>query len=126
MTLRGMVSYKIKQIIENSKIISFFADLNKNLLLYFYNSKIYRFFTKINSFFRDISKNIDKSIIIRSSRKMLKNITISDIGLFITLVILFNTLAMIVLKKEIDIFSITARIFFFLLGMFLIFRKSKQ
>ena len=41
-------------------------------------------------------------------------------GLFIALITVLNTLGMIMLLKEIDIFSVSARIFFFSLGIFLI------
>lgn len=107
------------------EIIGFFADFNKNLLNYFYKSLVYKCFTKINAFFKDVFlKNMDKSLIVLSVKKIIKNIELKDIGLFILLVALFNTLAMVFMGKEIDVFSISARAFFFLLSVFLILRKK--
>ena len=118
------MGHRIDDFVKESRIIAFFANFNKNLLRYFYKSLVYKCFIKINLFFKNVFlKNTDKSIIINSLRKISRNIKPKDIGFFILLVILFNTLAMVALKKEIDIFSISARVFFFLLGIFLIFKR---
>ena len=118
---------KIKQVVSESKIIKFCANLNKNLLLYFYNSQIYQFFIKIHNFFvNSILKNVNKSLIISSTKNISKHIKLKDIGWFIVLVVLFNTLAMMFLKKEIDVFSVSARIFFFLLGIILVFKSNRK
>ena len=118
------MGYRIGDFIKESMIITFFANFNKNLLRFFYESHVYKCFLKINVFFKGtFLKNTDKSLIVTSIKKIIKSIQPKDIGLFILLVVLFNTLAMIVLEKEIDIFSISARIFFFCLGMFLIFKR---
>lgn len=121
------MKYRIKEIIRESKIISFFANFNKNLLSYFHNSKIYKSFLKLNIFFKDvILKNATKSIIIEKVKNIFKDIKLKDIGCFIVLVVLFNTLAMLFLGKEIDIFSKCARVFFFVFGIFLILKKPNN
>lgn len=114
----------MKEIIRGSKIISFCKNLNKNLLLFFFNSKTYKFFLALNRFFKNvILKNRTQSLFVKTAKKLTKSIAVKDIGLFIVLVTLFNTLAMFVLNRQIDIFSISARMFFFLLGIFLIFKR---
>ncbi len=117
---------KIKKAFTESRIVRFFACFNKNLLLYFYNSGIYKLFVKIKVFFRSaVLKNADESVIIKSTRKVLQEVKLRDIGWFIILVVLFNTLAMVFLGKEIDVFSTAARVFFFALGVILIVRKKQ-
>ena len=104
----------------------FFVNFNRNLLLFFYKSGTYRLFLRINAFFKNsILKNTDKSLIINSTRKAVSNIRLKDIGVFIFLVVSFNTLLMIFLGKEIDIFSVAARVFFFALGVFLYVRDLR-
>lgn len=121
------MGHRIGDFVKESRIIVFFADFNKNLLRFFYNSGVYKCFLKINVFFKDVFlKNTDKSLIVTSIKKIIKSIQPKDIGLFILLAVLFNTLAMIVLGKEIDIFSISARIFFFILGIVFIFRGGDR
>ncbi|UCD55449.1 MAG: hypothetical protein JSV93_01225 [Candidatus Omnitrophota bacterium] len=116
---------RIEDFVKESRIVAFFANFDKNLLKFFYESGVYKCFLKINVFFKDVFlKNTNKSIILISIKKIIKNIHHRDIGLFVLLVTLFNTLAMIVLKKEIDIFSISARMFFLILGIFLVFKRK--
>ena len=109
---------KIDKVIQGSKIISFFGNLNKILVVSFCNSKTCKLFTKINSFFRNtILVNIDRSKIVKSVKKIALCIGLRDVGIFIILIVLFNTLAMMALGKEIDMFSVSARIFFFIIGV---------
>ncbi len=118
------MGHRIGDFVKESRISAFFANFNKNFLRYFYKSLVYKCFIKINIFFKNIFlKSMNKSLIVTSIKKISKNIELKDIGLFILLVVLFNTLVMVVLKKEIDIFSTSARVFFFLLGIFLIFKR---
>lgn len=115
---------KIKQFAAESKILNFSLNFNKNLLLYFYNSKIYECFKRFNRFFISaILNNAKNSLIVNKSKNILKYISLKDIGLFIVLIVIFNTLAMLFLEREIDIFSIGARVFFFCLGIFFIFKR---
>lgn len=115
--------YRIKEISSGSKIIGFLKNLDKNILLYFYNSRTYKLFVFLNNSFKNIIlKNVTESLFIKTARSMIKGIELKDIGWFIVLVVLFNTMAMAVLRKEIDIFSVSARIFFFCLGIFLVWR----
>jgi hypothetical protein len=110
--------------IEDSKIIGFCKEVNKNILLYFYDSKAYKAFSALNAFFgKTALKNANGSIFVKAAKKIAGETKPKDIGLFIVLVVIFNTSAVIVLGKEIDIFSVSARIFFFLLGIFLIFKR---
>lgn len=112
------------QIIENSKIIYFCGNLNKNLILFFYESAIYRIFTAFNRFFKNtILKNTPESVFINSGKKMAMGVSLRGVGLFLVLVVVFNTAVMMALEKEIDIFSICARAFFLVLGVGLIWRR---
>lgn len=118
--------HRIKKIIAKSKIVRFFRDLNKNLLLDLYKSKTYGFFSRSAAFLKNaILENINDSIIITKIKKGYRSIGMYDIGLFIVLVTMLNTLVMIILKRGIDIFSIYARIFFFILGVFLMVGVKK-
>ena len=112
--------YKIRQFIRDSRILGFFATFNKVLVLFFYKSKTHKLFLKVNHFFKDfvIRKN-DKSLIVNKAKDIIKLFNIKDVGWFIALVVFFNTAAAMILEKEIDIFSISARIFFFCLGIVL-------
>ena len=115
----------LKSIFAGSKIIGFFNKLNKILLIYFYDSKAHGLFLRINHFFNNIiSKNITKSMIVGNAQKAMKQICLRDIGLFFVLSVIFNTLITIAINKEIDIFSMFARIFFFALGIFLMVKKN--
>lgn len=117
----------IKEILEKSKILRFFVDLNKNLLSYFYKSVAYAAFARGNIFFRNvIIKNLDKSVIINVVKKTLKSVTVKDIGWFIILLVFFNTLVMMTLGRKIDVFSICARVFFFILGVILIYVRNMR
>ena len=117
------MSYGIKQIFRESKIKKLIAGFNKNLLLCFYASRTYGIFKKVNSLFKNvILKNSKESIIIKLIEKAFRSIGLKDVGLFIFLVVIFNTVVMIVFKKEIDIFSISARMLFSILGVVLIVR----
>ena len=77
-----------------------------------------------HNFNRSLLKYFHESLIVRSINKLIKNIGLKDIGLFVALVVLFNTLAMVFMGKEIDVFSIFARMAFFFLAAFLILRKK--
>lgn len=117
----------MNQVIGNSKIINFCKNLNKNLILYFYNSATYKIFIAFNKFFRNrVLKCADESIFVKTTKKIAAGIKVRNIGLFVILVVIFNTLAMIALGKEIDIFSICTRVFFLILGVILILRRRKQ
>ena len=119
------MSHRINDFVKESKIVAFFANFNKNLLRYFYGSEVYKCFMKINILFRNIFlKNMDKSTVLASIKKIVKNIESKDIGLLILLVAVFNTLIMIALGKKMDIFSAVARTLFSLLGASMIFRKK--
>lgn len=118
------MNYKSTRFANESKIINFFKNFNKNFLVFFFNSKIYRLFININTFFRKtILPNVKGSTVIKSARKITALVKAKDIGIFIILVVMFNALAMFGLKKEIDIFSSIARICFLSLGIFLIFKR---
>ena len=121
------MKYEIKQIVSESKIVNFFKRINTEMLLCFYKSRIYGIFIKLLNFFKEqISKNIDKSVIIKGVKYVFKNVSLGDLGYFIILVVIFNTLVMLVLKKEIDIFSICARVFFFCLGVLLACKRNQK
>jgi len=97
----------------------------KKLLLFFYNSRLHKLVLGFNAFFKNsILKNADKSLIVNSFKKLAFKISLKDTGLFIVLVVVFNTLAMFALGKQIDIFSLSARIFFFVLGIALFFKRK--
>ncbi len=121
------MNYRIKQIVSESKIVGFVASFNKNMLIYFHKSKTYEVFLSIISFFRRwVLKNVDKSLIVRMARNIYNHTTLKYIGVFIILVDVFNTAIMAFLKKRIDIFSSSARVFFFILGLMLIYCGRKR
>jgi len=112
---------RIKQYLEESRIVNFFGNFDKRLLFYFYNSTTYKLFLRLNAFFRDMFvKNRDRSVLLRAVRKAAENVGPKDMGLLIALVTVFSTFVMILLKKEIDVFSVSARVFFLFLGALLI------
>lgn len=114
------------QITENSKIINFCKNFNENLILFFYNSSTYKTFIGVNKFFKNrLLKNKRSSIFVRVVGKITSEVNLGDIGLFIILVVIFNTLAMVVFGREVDIFSIGARIAFFILGAILYVRNMR-
>ena len=116
----------MKQLITESKIVSFCKNLNKNIILYFYNSATYRIFITFNKFFRNtVLKGADESIFVKTAKKVAAEIKVRDIGLFVILVVMLNTLVMLAFRKEIDVFSICARIFFLLLGVILYVRNMR-
>lgn len=115
---------KLQRVFEGSGIINFFANLNANLLVCFYNSRTYAVFAGMSRFLKDpVGKNAGGSVVLNFARNIAKNTKMWDMGLFIVLVTVFNTLAMIFLRREIDIFSICARVAFFVLGVALFTRK---
>ncbi|MBN1353477.1 MAG: hypothetical protein JW994_02260 [Candidatus Omnitrophica bacterium] len=116
----------VKKIIAGSKAVNFLANLNKNILLCFYNSQTHKLFRKLNGFLSDILKKSDKSLFRRAATRLLAYLDIGDWGLFIILVVLFNTLVMFALKKEIDVFSVSVRVFLFCLGALFIFKKKRR
>ena len=118
--------YRIKEIISESKIIGFLKNLDKSILLCFYNSKTYKLFVFLNSSFKNIFlKNATKSLFMKIAKSVIKKTGLKDVGWFIVLVLLFNTLLMLGFKKEIDMFSICARVFFLILGLVLILRERR-
>jgi hypothetical protein len=107
----------MERLIAGSRIAGFFLNLNRNLIVYFYNSKTHGLFININAFFRNaILRNADESAALKLVKKIAAHIERRDIGIFIILTVLFNTLAMAALGREIDVFSACARIAFFVLG----------
>ncbi len=112
-------------LIVGSRIIAFFLNLNRNLLVCFYNSKTHGLFINVNTFFRNvILRNANGSAVLKLVKKIAAHIGIKDIGIFIALVVLFNTLAMAVLGNKIDVFSMYARVAFFVLGVTLFLWKK--
>lgn len=115
---------RIKEIIVESRIVNVCANLNRTILLYFYRSKTHELFIDANNFFRKtIPGNAGKSLIVNVTKKLFSRVTARDAGAFVILVTLFNTLAMFAFGKEIDIFSISARVFFLLLAVCLIVKR---
>ena len=115
---------KIKSIFQESSILSFLANFNKKLVGYFFESFTYKAFIKINQFFKTrILAGFKESFIVNSFKKVTSFLSLRDFGIFIILVLVFNTAFMIFLDKGIDIFSIAARVCFFVVGLILIFRK---
>ena len=116
----------LKKLLLESKILDFLAKFNTKLVGYFYKSITYKIFLKINIFFkRIILQNTNNSYFINALKSSKKRFSIKDIGLFIILVLVFNSLMMFIAGREIDIFSVIARIFFLSLGLFLILKKQK-
>lgn len=110
----------MRQIAEGSKIIDFCRDLNKNFILFFYESAIYKVFTALNRFFKNtVLKSANESVFVNTGKKIARRASLGGMGLFFVLVVIFNTTAMVALSKNIDIFSICARVFFLVLGMVL-------
>lgn len=117
----------MKEIIEGSKIVSFFTNFNRRALSYFYNSKTHTFFLRLNMGFKDILlRNLATSMIIKSAKKIYSLFNIKDLGLFIILAVVFNTMAMLFYRKEIDIFSAIGRLAFLLFGLGLLFKRMKR
>lgn len=121
-----MTMSAIKQIIRESKIAAFLSNFTSTFLFYFYNSLLYRFFKKANSaFFGEvILKNANRSLIIKTVRGVFNHLKRRDLGLFIVLTVLFNTALMAFLRKNVDMFSLSARTAFFIFGLVLIFKKN--
>ena len=114
----------LKKSFLESKILSFLSTLNKRLILYFYGSFTYKTFLKMNGFFKNrILQNTNESFFIRLLRGVRKRCNASDAGLLIILVLVFNTLIMFKSGRQIDIFSIVARVFFLSFGVFLILHE---
>lgn len=118
------MSYIIKEIVRKSRIINFLKDFNRNMLLFFFESKTYKLFIKANGFFRkSILENADESAILKWIQKVYKKTTVKDVGVFIIFVVLFNTIAMLAFKNRIDVFSVYMRAFFLSFGVFLVVKK---
>ena len=117
----------MSEIFNESRIVSFFSRLNKNIIEYWFNSATCGAAKKCREFFgKVVLKNISHSVILRSLGKAAKDVTLSDAGLFVILTTVFNTLAMIFLNKEMDLFSVIARICFLCMGAGLILTECAR
>jgi len=101
-------------------------DLTKTIILYFRSSKTYELFVAFNQFFREILKAKNTSCTINFLKKLGKQITLKDVGVFVILTVLFNTAARFALNGTFDIFSISSRIFFLFLGLVLFFSRKQK
>ena len=120
---------KMERFIAESKIINFLASIPKNLITFFMNSATYKLFIKGLSFFKGVCLiNAGRSRVIKFCGKVPSSVKRKDVGIFIILVVILNTSAVLILEKEkgLDIFSIIGRVFFFFLGLTLILAKRRQ
>lgn len=114
----------MNKVFNESHIVSFLSRLNRNIIEYYFNSFTHRVITKCREFFKKIIlENINNSAILGSLSKATKGITLSDTGLFIVFTTVFNTLGMLFLNREMDLFSIISRICFLCMGTGLILRE---
>ena len=114
----------LKRIIHGSRIIRSISEFNANYLNVFLNSATRAFFANMNRFYRDrILQYAAGSIIINMTRRAVHKVTLCDLGIFVILVVLFNTLFMLFMQEAIGPLSIYARVLFLLVGLFLIVKK---
>lgn len=117
--LRGVV-----KAMGQSRILNFLGGFNRKAVIFFYNSMTYKIFFAASSYInKTIVKAVPTSRLINAFRNVLNFVSIRDVGLFIVLVVVFNTAGIIFLGSNIDAFSAIARIVFFVLGFILILKK---
>lgn len=117
----------MNEFFKESRIVSFFSRLNENIIEYWFNSATCGAAKKCREFFgKVILKNMSHSVILRSLGKAAKDVTLSDAGSFVVLTTVFNTLAMIFLNKEMDLFSVVARVCFLCMGTGLILAECAR
>lgn len=110
----------------NSKIAKFCINFNQKYLSFFYNSAIYRLFRYVTMFRREFLANATESSILKALRRIASGIRPKDIAVFIVLVVICNTLFMLVLKREMDMSSISTRILVFTLSILYILRPTAR
>lgn len=120
LTVSEAMQSKMKDIISESRILRFLKDFNRIVLSIFFGSQTCALFAKARLIFKDaFLKNADKSAILGFFRKAAAGITTRDIGIFIVLLVIFNTLIMLGAGMTVDVFSAAARLIFLILGIFM-------
>ena len=101
--------------------MAFLRGLDKRMVSCFYDSQVYKLsrhtFFNLKGIFTRAGEN---SALIKGLRNAFKGIKISDAGLFIMLVTVFNTLYMRFFCFEIDVFGLCARAAFIVFGIVLL------
>ena len=121
-----MLMWDIERIARTSKILNAVSNLNRNILICFFQSMTYRLFVGISiSFGGLISKNYTNSRIMRAISKVARDMSLADIGFFIILVVLFNTIFVAIAKRPMDGFSVAGRVLLIIEGLVLISHKKR-
>ena len=110
----------------DSKIAKFCINFNQRYLIFFYNSAIYKLFRYATMFRREFLTNAQESSILKAMRRIASGIGLKDIAVFVVLVVICNTLFMLVLEREIDMFSLSARVLAFTISILYILRPNAR